>query len=83
MVANEVGEAFVAGTTSDLPEDAPYQDGKSHPYAMWVDAKGKVRLRGRDFLRRRDRPAGGSPQDHWIAVCVSLLRGWPLLRRAL
>jgi hypothetical protein len=42
MVANEAGEAFLIGTTSDLPEDAAYQDGKSHPYAMWVDANGKL-----------------------------------------
>jgi hypothetical protein len=42
IVANGEGEAFVIGTRSELREDAPFQPGKSHPHAIWVDAGGKV-----------------------------------------
>jgi outer membrane protein assembly factor BamB len=75
IVASETGESFVIGTRSDLPEDAPFQAGKSHPYAIWVDARGKVvwerSLRsGKTF---RDYQGGGAvatPDGAFIAFVL-------------
>lgn len=72
MVANEAGEAFAVGTTSDLREDAPYQDGKSHPYAIWVDAAGNVvwerSLRsGTTFIDYQGGSAVATPDGGFIA----------------
>jgi hypothetical protein len=75
IVANDQGEAFAIGTRSELPEDAPYQDGKSHPYAIWVDAKGKVvwerSLRsGTTFLDYQGGSAVATPDGDFIAFVL-------------
>jgi hypothetical protein len=78
IVANAQGESFVIGTRSDLPEDAPFQDGKSHPYAMWVDGKGKVvwerSLRsGTTFLDYEGGSAVGTPDGNFIAFILGFV----------
>jgi hypothetical protein len=75
IVANEAGEAFVVGTRSELPEDAPFQAGRSHPYAIWVDAKGKViwerSLRtGKTFLEYEGGGAVATPDGGFIAFLL-------------
>lgn len=75
IVANDAGEAFVIGTRRDAPEDAPFEPGKSHPYAMWVDARGKVvwerSLRsGRTFLDYEGGSAVATPGGDFIAFIL-------------
>jgi hypothetical protein len=72
IVANDKGEAFAIGTTSDRPEDAPYEAGTSHPYAIWVDARGEVvwkkSLRGgKDFVDYEGGSAVATPDGAFIA----------------
>jgi hypothetical protein len=75
IVANGKGEAFVIGRTRDLPEDAPYEAGKAHPYAIWVDAKGKVvwekSLRsGKGFVDYEGGSAVATPDGAFIAFML-------------
>lgn len=72
IVANDKGEAFVIGRTSDLPEDAPFEVGKSQPFAIWVDARGKVvwaksLRRGKVFLDYVGISAVATPDGAFIA----------------
>ncbi|XXF78969.1 hypothetical protein P2318_04215 [Myxococcaceae bacterium GXIMD 01537] len=72
IVASERGDSFVIGTHSGLREDAPFQAGKSYPYALWVDGKGKVvwqrSLRsGKTFLEYEGGSAVATPDEAFIA----------------
>lgn len=75
IVANARGEAFVIGTKSELREDGPYEDGKSHPWVAWVDAKGKVvwqkSLRRKDFLEYQGASAVATPDGAVIAYIIA------------
>jgi len=75
LVANGKGEGFAIGTRSDLPEGAPFQEGKAHPYAVWVDARGKVvwekSLRvGKRFLDYEGGSAVAAPDGTFIAFML-------------
>jgi hypothetical protein len=75
MAGNAQGEAFVIGTTSDLPEDAPYRSGTTQPYAIWVDAKGKVvwarSLRsGTTFTDYQGAGAVATPEGDFVAFVL-------------
>jgi hypothetical protein len=75
IVANEKGESFAIGTRSDLPEDAPFRAGQSHPWAVWVDAAGKVvwerSLRsGRTFQDYEGGSAVATPDGAFIAFVL-------------
>jgi hypothetical protein len=87
IVANDKGEAFVIGRTRDLPEDAPFEAGESHPYAIWVDARGKVvwekSLRGgKVFFDYEGGSAVATPDGAFIAffLCYADPRTSPASR---
>ncbi len=79
IVGNEEGESFAIGTRSDLREDQPYQAGRSHPHALWVDAKGKVvwerSLRsGKTFLDYEGGSAVATPDGAFIAFILCYVK---------
>jgi hypothetical protein len=80
ILALAKGESFVIGTKSDLEEDAPYQEGKSHPYVIWVDAKGKAlwqkSLRsGKTFVDYSGGSAVETPDGGVIAFLIGYIGG--------
>jgi hypothetical protein len=75
VVANAKGEAFVVGTTSDLADGAPFEAGRSQPYAIWADARGEVvwqrSLRsGKTFVDYEGGSAVATPDGGFIAFLL-------------
>lgn len=75
IVANEKGEALAVGTTSDRPEDAPFQAGKSHPMVLWIDSSGKLLWKrslrsGKTFLDYEGGSAVATPDGAFVVFIL-------------